>query len=240
MPYRLKKGIFNIKCDVENCPFDLKLEITNNITGITEKDVEAEAKKFFYEIAKLKHDELYFDKHALNKKNIEKISIIYEAVDSSKSFIISQKDHIKYKEYKKGDIIIGKDDVFYCICEVVKGYAYQNKNKTRVYNLGDSFGPSELLINQNRVVDIIAGEDGTTIAFYNLKELSKKDPIKAKELYSKSMDDVFVIISSMDEVIKNVENLLEKEEIDNKNKNELIKYLKEKITSELPKKKSKK
>lgn len=233
MAYKLKKGIFNIKCDEENCPFDLKLEINNTITGISEEDVESEAKNFFYEIARLKHDELYSGRHALNKKNIEKVSIIYEAVDSNKTSIIAQKEHIKYKEYKKGDIIIGKDDIFYCICEVVKGFANQNKNKSKTYNIGDNFGPSELIINQERVVDIIAGEDGTTIAFYNLKELGKKDPSKAKELYNKSMEDVFEIISSMEEVINKLESTLEKETNDNKNKNELINYLKEKAAKDL-------
>ncbi len=229
MPYCLKKAIYHIKCIEENCPFDIKLEINNNITGITEKDVELEARKFINEIAALKHDELYLDKHPLDKKSIEKISIIYEAVDSRKSSIIIQKEPIVYKEYKKDDIIIGMDDVLYCVCEVVKGFAFQNKNKNNIYKVGDNFGSSDLIINQNRIVNIIAGQDGTTIAFYNIKELSKKDPAKAKELYTKSTEDVFEIITSMEEVIFKLDNLLEKEENDNKNKKELIKYLKEKF-----------
>ena len=225
MSYCLKKGIYRVKCNEENCTFDIKLEITNNIIAITEKEVDAETKKFVYEIAKLKHDELYLDKHILNKRSIEKISAIYEAVDSRKSSITIQKEPIIYKEYKKGDIIIGKDDIFYTVCEVVKGSAFQDKNKNKVYNIGDNFSASDLIINQNRIVNIIAGQDNTTIAFYNLKELSKKDPSKAKELYKKSIEDIFEIITSMELVINKLDNLLEKEENDNKNKKEVIKYL---------------
>lgn len=228
--YCLKKGIYKVKCNEENCPFDIKLEITNNITAITEKELDIEAKKFVSDISKLKHDELYLDQHAFNKKSIEKISAIYEAVDSRKSSIIIQNEPIVYKEYKKGDVIIGKDDIFYSVCEVVKGSAYQDKNKNKVYNVGDNFGASELIINQNRIVNIVAGQDNATIAFYNLKELSKKDPAKAKELYKKSTEDIFEIITSMEEIINKQDNLLEKEENENKNKNEFIKYLMQKFS----------
>ena len=232
MSYCLKKGIYEVKCKEENCPFEIRLEITNNITAITEKEVDLEVKKFVTEIAKLKHDELFKNKHSFNKKSVEKISAIYEAVDSRKSSIIIQSEPIIYKEYKKGDIIIGKDDVFYSVCEVVKGSAFQDKNKNKIYDVGDNFGASELIINQNRIVSIIAGEDKTTIAFYNLKELSKKDPGKAKELYKKSMEDFFEIIGSMEEVINKLDSSLEKVEIDNKNKDEIIKYFMNKFLKE--------
>lgn len=225
MVYRLKKGIFRIKCDNNNCDFNEELDINNKIMGITEEDVEEEAKNMALDIASNIHDTQLSKEHPITNPKITKISVIFEAVGTRRSSIINQEEAIRYKEFKKNEKILKKGDIGTTICEVVKGFAFPDRNKSHVYNAGDSFGTAALLVNQIRTADIISGEDGTTIAFYNLRELSKKDPRKAKELYNKAMEDFFNVVTELEGVIDQLENKLEKEEIQNNNKLEKIKNL---------------
>ncbi|OHD18878.1 MAG: hypothetical protein A2086_08325 [Spirochaetes bacterium GWD1_27_9] len=225
MAYKLKKGIFKVACKHPGCPFDAEIEITQNIMGMTEEDVEIEAKKIVKDMALIKHDAMFGTKHSLSSPTIRKTSGIFEAVGAKTTSLINQSEAVKYKEYKKGDKILKKGDIATTICEVVKGSAFVDKNKAHTYNVGDTFGAAALLINQTRTADIICGEDGTTIAFYNLKELSKKDPRKAKELYTEAMEDIFDVISEMESVIDNLEKELEKENMVSENRKERISAL---------------
>ncbi|MCK4796223.1 MAG: cyclic nucleotide-binding domain-containing protein [Spirochaetes bacterium] len=222
MAYKLKKGVFRVKCNAPNCSFDAEFEIGQNVMGVSQEDVIKEAKKVAKDMAIIMHDAQYGIKHSLTNPIINKITGIYEAIDTRKSLLIYQKEAIKYKEYKKGQAILKTGDIATTICEVVRGSAYPYRNKSHIYNIGDSFGAASLLINQSRTADIISGEDGTTIAFYNLRELSKKDPRKAKELYNKAMEDIFDVILEMEELISQLEKNFEKAEMKNNNKRERI------------------
>jgi hypothetical protein len=55
------------------------------------------------------------------------------------------------------------------------------------------------------MVDIVAGEDGTTIAFYDLRVLAKSNPAKARELYDESMEDIFHILNYLEEYADSLE-----------------------------------
>lgn len=222
MAYKLKKGVFKVDCKQPGCPFDYEFEINQNIMGVTEEDVESEAKKIARDMARIKHDSVYGSKHSLFNPTIRKVSGVYEAMGAKSPSIKYQSEATKYKEYKKGDMILQKGDIATTICEVVKGTAYVDKNKAHVYKVGDSFGAAALLVNQTRTADVIAGEDGTTIAFYNLKELNNKDPRKAKELYTEAMEDVFDVIQDMEQLVEKLENELEKQTIINQNRKERI------------------
>ena len=218
MAYKLKNGKFKVDCKYPGCPFESEFAINQNIMGMTEEDVETEAKKIARDMARIKHDAVYGAKHNLTNPTVKKVSGIFEAVGAKTSVFKGQQDAVKYKEYKKGDKILQKGDIATTICEVVKGSAYVDKNKSHTYKVGDSFGAAALLVNQTRTVDIIAGEDGTMIAFFNLKELSKKDPRKSKELYTEAMEDIFDVMQEMENMIENLENDLEKERIINENR----------------------
>lgn len=237
MAYKLKKGVFKVECKYSGCPFNVDIEINQNIMGMTEEDVEVEARKIARDMALIKHDAMYGSKHTLTSPAIRKVSGVYEAIGAKSSFLVNQQEAVKYKEYKKGDVILKKGDIASTICEVVKGFAYVEKNKNHVYKSGESFGAAALLINQTRTTDVIAGEDGTTIAFFNLKELSKKDPRKAKEIYNEAMEDIFDVICEMEQVIDTLETDLEKEKMISANRKERIEEL-EKELIELNKKNS--
>ncbi|HOV14554.1 MAG TPA: cyclic nucleotide-binding domain-containing protein [Spirochaetota bacterium] len=229
MAYKLKKGIFKVECKHPSCPFSVDIEINQNIMGMTEDDVETEAKKIAKDMALIKHDAMYGSKHSLTNPSIRKTSGVYEAIGAKSSSLVNQQEAVKYKEYKKGDIILKKGDIATTICEVVKGFAYVEKNKNHTYKVGESFGAAALLINQTRTTDVISGEDGTTIAFFNLKELSKKDPKKAKEIYNEAMEDIFDIICEMESIIEKTENELEREKLINQNRKERITELEKEL-----------
>ena len=218
MGFKLKKAVFKVDCKHPGCPFDTEFIITQNIMGVTEEDVENEAKKLCLGMARIKHDAVYGTKHQLTNPTVKKLSALYEAIGSKGSAIINQVEAVKYRDYKKGEIILKKGDIATTICEVVKGHAYVEKNPNHKYKAGDSFGAAALLVNQTRTTDIIAGEDGTTIAFYNLQELNKKDPRKAKELYTEAMEDIFNIIREMELIIDKLESDLEKERMISENR----------------------
>lgn len=236
MAYRLRNGEFRVSCKNPGCPFDFKAKITQNIQGITESDVESEAMRIARDIGRLKHDAIYGRNHTLTNPTIRKVSGVYEAIGAMKKSLINQSEAIKYKEYGKGEHILKKGDIAATICEVIKGSAYVDKNKSHVYKPGESFGASALLINQTRTADVISAEDNTTIAFYNLKELSKKDPRKAKALYTNAMEDIFDVIENLESLVCTLESTLEEEKILSENRKERIMVLEEEllsVTSEL-------
>lgn len=218
MGFKLKKAIFKVDCNYPSCPFEEEFTITQNLMGLTEEDVENEARKLCVGMARIKHDALYGAKHPLTNPTVKKLSALYEAIGTKSSSIFNQVEAVKYKEYKKGDTILKKGDIATTICEVVKGYAYVDKNPNHKYKPGDSFGAAALLVNQTRTVDIISGEDNTTIAFYNLQELNKKDPRKAKELYTEAMEDIFNVLKEMETLIDKLELELEKEKMISENR----------------------
>ncbi len=228
MGFKLKKAIFKVDCKHPNCPFNSEFTITQNIMGVTEDDVENEAKKLCLGMAKIKHDAVYGTKHQLDP-TIKKLSVLYEAIGAKTSTLVNQVEAVKYKDYKKGEVILKKGDIATTICEVVKGHAYVEKNPTHKYKTGDSFGAAALLVNQTRTTDIIAGEDNTTIAFYNLQELNKKDPRKAKELYTEAMEDIFNIIREMEVLIDKLESDLEKEKMISENRRARVEDLEKEL-----------
>ena len=229
MAFRLKKGVFKVTCKQPGCPFDFEVQVKQNIMGVTEEDVEDEAKKIARDIAMIKHDAIYGRKHSIMKPTIRKVSGVYESIGARTNTLISQSEAVKYKEFKNGDKVLKKGDIASTICEVIKGSAFPDKNKNHVYNIGDIFGAAALLVNQTRTADIIAGQDGTTIAFYNLKELSKKDPKKTRELYNNTMEDVFSVIADLGDLVDKLENELEREKIASENRKERLLVLEEEM-----------
>lgn len=225
MGFKLIKGEFKVKCKHPGCPFEHSFQVNQNIMGLTEDDVEAEAMRFAIGLARTKHDSIYGAKHTLESPVVRKVTGIYEPIGSIKKTYTNQSEAIKYKEYKKGDFILSKGELATTICEIVKGSAYVNKSKPHYYKAGDSFGAAALLVNQVRTADVVAAEDETTVAFFNLKELSKKDPKKAKELYTVAMEDVFNVISDLEGLLDKVYKELEEERMVSENRKQRIEAL---------------
>ena len=221
MAYKLTKGKYRVSCKHPGCTFDHEFTLTQTIMGMTEEDVESEAKKFARDMARVKHDAIHGAKHTLTNPTVRKISGVYEAVGAQSSVLKRQSDAVRYQEYKKGDKILNKGDLATTVCEVVKGSASVDRANGRPNKTGESFGAAALLVNQVRPAD------GTMIAFYNLKELNKKDPRKAKELYSEAMEDMFSVIQTLESTVSDLETELEKAKIASENRKARVAELEE-------------
>ncbi len=74
MPYRLKKGVYAVRCRYPHCTFNTRLEIDTVIMGMTEDDVEAEAMKMAKGMAMVKHDSLHGRRHPLLNPEIRRVA----------------------------------------------------------------------------------------------------------------------------------------------------------------------
>jgi hypothetical protein len=200
MPYKLKNGIYTVRCRYPGCPFNHQMSIDQNIMGMTEKDVESEAKKLAHDMGVTKHDAIYGTRHALRSPEIRKVSGVYELIGSAGQLETQTRDTC-YREYSKGEIILREGDAATTVCEVVRGSAYPERNQRHRYGAGHCFGAAALMARRSRTCNVIAGVDRTKVAFYNLIELSKRDPKKARELFQAVMEDTFRVIEDLEHSI---------------------------------------
>mgnify|MGYP001044571101 FL=1 len=200
MPYKLKNGIYTVRCRYPGCPFNHQMSIEQNIMGMTEKDVETEAKKLAHDMAVTKHHAVYGTRHVLRNPEIRRISGVYELIGPSGQSEPQSSDTY-FREYTKGEIILREGDAATTVCEVMRGSAYPERNPRHRYNAGQCFGAAALLAKRNRTCNVIAGADKTKVAFYNLIELSKREPKKAAELFQAVMQDTFRVIDDLEHSI---------------------------------------
>ena len=112
--------------------------------------------------------------------------------------------------YNAGQVILKKGDRATTVCEVLKGSAHPEHTTAIRYTPGRSFGAAGLLSNQARTGSVLADEDGTVIAFYNIQELTKTNPAKARELYNEIMEDTLHVISWLDSRVQELERQVAK------------------------------
>ena len=204
MPYRLKKGVYSVKCRYPQCTFEARMEIDQNIMGMTEWDVEIEAMNMARGMAMIKHDSLReLRRHMLTKPEIRRVSGYTELVGGGPaSQIVQEVPEVVYKDFQKGEIILKKGEEADAICEVVRGVAFPERNKDHRYGCGDCFGASALISRQKRMANIVSGSDKTRVAFYNLMELNKRDPKKAREVYNRILQDTFKVIRELEHSVE--------------------------------------
>jgi len=208
MPYNLKNGIFRVRCRYPGCSFHTEVTIGHKIMGMTEKDVEREAKNLAQDIGRTKHDAIYGTRHGLRNPEIRRVSGSYELIGSAKE--TGELREVSYLEFDEGEVILHKGDQATTICEVVRGSAYPNHNSEHRYGVGDCFGASALLAHGSRTCDVIAAKDNTRVAFYNLIRLSKRNPQKASKLFQAVMEDTLAVIRDLESSVDNTRQQVEK------------------------------
>jgi hypothetical protein len=199
MPYRLKNGVYTVRCRHPHCTFDTKLVIEHNIMGMTKADVESEALNTIRGMAMVKHDSLRVQRHTLRNPEIHKLSGTYQLIGAGPCPVFDEQPKVVFREFSKGEIIIQKGEEANSVCEVLDGCAYPQRNKSHRYGAGDCFGAAALLTRQPRMASVISGRDRTRVAFYNFAELSKRDPKKARVLYNRVMEDTFKLIGELEQ-----------------------------------------
>jgi hypothetical protein len=82
MGFRLRNGVFTVRCRRPRCPFNTQIKIETNLVGATGKDVEGEAFKIARDMATTKHDAVYGNNHYLENPVIRKVGGSYEPFGS--------------------------------------------------------------------------------------------------------------------------------------------------------------
>ena len=198
MPYRLNKAVYEVRCRYPRCPFNSKMEIVENIMGMTESDVDAEAWKMAKDMAHVKHDSLHYGRqHPLTNPEIRMIAGSIQLTGAGPVLVAEKRSDSYVREFQKGDVILKRGEDASAVCEVLKGAAYPSRNRKHRYTVGDCFGIAALLPHRSRMTDVVAGEDGTRIGFYLLSDLNKRDPKKAGDLFSRLIDDTLDVIGDL-------------------------------------------
>ena len=220
MAYVLRDGIFQVKCKKPACPFRSEFPIKQTIMGETDKDCEAEAAKIARNMAVIKHDAIYGRTHSLLDPIVRRVSGSYVPFGSSATRSAAPQMQAGglprptgaagVRRYARGEVILRKGDRATTVCEVIEGLACPEHSATIRYEPGASFGAAGLLTNQERTGNVVAGEDGTVIAFYNMQELTKSNPAKARELYNEVMEDTLRVIGYLDGRVGELERQVEK------------------------------
>jgi hypothetical protein len=215
MSFRLKDAVFKVRCREPGCPFNNDFTVTENIMGATEADVDTEALKIARNMGFIKHDALYGRKHQLVNPEVYKVDSRYERIGTAPYAPQSappafgqqapQGPSVPTRTYRRGDVIIRRGESAATVCEVIRGVALNEKLPDLAYKAGATFGAASIFKQKKRMVDIVAGEDGTTIAFYNLRELARTNPAKARALYDESMEDIFHILSYLEGYVASLE-----------------------------------
>jgi CRP-like cAMP-binding protein len=198
MPYRLNKGIYSVRCRYPGCPFNDQIEIEQTIMGVTESDVELEARKTARDAALVKHDSIYGRRHGLTNPEVRRVSGTCQAVGSSSHASAPMPQGVRVREFRRGEVILKRGDEATSVCEVLQGVAWPTHNRMHKYGAGDCFGVAALLPNHSRMADIVAGIDRTMVAFYNLVEMSQSDPRNASRLFNCVMEDTLRVIDQLD------------------------------------------
>ncbi len=200
MPYRLYKGVFEVRCRHPRCPFNAKFEIQENIQGMTESDVDIEARRLARDMAYTKHQSLEYGRsHTLKSPDIRMASGSIQLTGAGPVLVAEKPRDSLVREFQKGDVILKKGEDAEAVCEVLEGAAYPLRNRKHRYSVGDCFGVAALIPRHSRMTDVVAGEDGTKIGFYWLADLNKKDPKKAAELLSRVIEDALDVIGDLEQ-----------------------------------------
>jgi hypothetical protein len=202
MPYRLNKGIYSVRCRHPHCTFNAQLEIKENIMGMTESDVETEARKVARDMAQVKHDSLHGRHHSLVNPELRRASGTVQLTGAGPVQAAPEPLASHVQEYQKGEVILKEGDEAPWVCEVVKGAAFPRRNRTHRYMVGDCFGVAALLPNHIRMTDVVAGVDKTRIAFHSLTELNKMDPKKANQVFTRLLQDTLQLIGELENQVE--------------------------------------
>jgi len=219
MSFRLKEAVFKVRCREPGCSFISDFVVKENIMGATEADVDSEALKIARNLGYIKHDAILGRKHQLFNPEVYKVSGSYEHIGPAPAAPVAPAapsiaasapaaagvGSAPVRTYRKGETIIRKGDSATTVCEVLRGSANNEKLPDILYKAGATFGAAAIFKQKNRMADIVAAEDGTTVAFYNLRELSRTNPTKARALYDEAMEDVFHILGYLEEYSTSLE-----------------------------------
>lgn len=197
MPYRLIKGVYNVRCKQPHCPFNDQIKIEADLAGLTEEDVRSEALKMARDQAIIKHDSIYWRRHSMENPEIRMVSGQIRRIGRDPVVEVGAKGGITVHRFRKGEVILQKGEAAGTVCEILEGTAYPRNNRTHRYLAGDCFGVAALVPNHTRMSDVIAAVDDTVVAFYDLVDLRQTEPGRATRIVAKVMEDTLQVVDEL-------------------------------------------
>jgi hypothetical protein len=202
MPYRLKKGVYVVRCRHPHCPFNDRFEIEENVMGWEENDVKIEALKMARDAAMVKHDSIHGRKHALENPEVRMVGGAVVAIGITNAPVSTRAPRgVDIRRYAKGDMIVKEGADATTVCKVLEGTAFPARNRTHRYAPGDCFGWAPFLPNYG-MSDVVAGQDNTSVAFYDLEHLRRSDPAGASKLLARAMEDSLKVIGELGRTVE--------------------------------------
>jgi hypothetical protein len=198
MPYRLVKGIYSVRCRHPQCPFDDKIKVEHFISGVTEEDVRTEALKVARDQARVKHDSIFGRRnHGLESPEIRMVSGMVQKIPGGAPGQAGSTRGVQVLMFNRGDVILKKGEAASTVCEVMAGSAYPVANPTHRYRVGDCFGVAALVANHRRMSDVIARENDTAVAFYDLADLRRSEPGRASRVVTQIVEDTLQVVDEL-------------------------------------------
>jgi CRP-like cAMP-binding protein len=199
MSFRLKEAVYRIRCREPGCTFTSEFKVRENFMGVTEADVDSEAIKIAKNMAFIKHDALLGRKHQLANPEIFKVSSSYDrtgglTADSVFSQQAEAKQAVPGRAFRKGDLIMKKDENSALVIEVLRG-SIQNAGYPGLrYRPGAMVGSASVFHQKSRPADIVAADDDTAVTVHDVRELTHSNPARARELYDRALEEVFSVL----------------------------------------------
>jgi CRP-like cAMP-binding protein len=214
MALRLKEVVFRVRCRETGCPFVSDFSVKENIMGATQEDVDSEALKIARDQAMTKHDAIYGRKHAMLNPETHKVAGTYETLGpvspAARTAPAIRAEPLQTRRFDRGERIVSKGEHATTVCEVIRGSATNEARPGIVYRPGSTFGAAALFEHKKRMASIVAAEDDTLIGFYDMRELTKTDSAKARELYNEAMEDIFHVLAYLEDYSASLEKKIAK------------------------------
>lgn len=197
MPYKLIKGVYNVRCRSPHCPFNDQIRIEQELAGVTEEDVRSEALKMARDQAIIKHDSIYWRRHSMENPEVRMVSGQIRRIGRDEPVEVGGAGGIVVRRFRRGEVILHKGEAAGTVCEVLEGSAYPRANRAHRYEAGDCFGVAALVPNHTRMSDVIAAVDDTVVAFYDLVDLRQNEPGRATRIVAKIMEDTLQVVDEL-------------------------------------------
>ena len=222
MSFRLKEAVYKIRCREPGCTFTSEFKVRENFMGVTEADVDSEAIKIAKNMAFIKHDALLGRKHQLANPEIFKVSSSYdrtgglsaESVFNQQAEQASAKRAVPGRAFRKGDLIMKKDENSALVIEVLRGSVQNAGYPGLRYRPGAMVGSPSVFHQTSRPADIVAADDDTAVTVHDVRELTRSNPARARELYDRALEEVFSALvylgdtcASLEKKVKRLESL---------------------------------
>ncbi len=215
MSFRLKEAVYKIRCREPGCTFVSEFIVKENFMGVTEADVDSEAIKIAKNMAFIKHDALHGRKHPLANPEIFKVSSSYERIGGMTADSVytpqGAAQSAPGRAFRRGDVIMKKREVEGLVVEILRGSALNSGHPGLRYRAGSMVGSAAIFHQKSRPADVVAAEDDTAVMFHDVRDLTRTNPSRAKELYDRALEEVFQLMLHLEDACASLEKKVKKQ-----------------------------